>query len=309
MELRQLDIVRTVADVGTITGAAAKLHVAQPAVTSQLHALEAEIGHPLFDRLPRGVRLTAVGQAVLVHARRIFRELDQMAIDVDELAGLQRGHLTVGSIPTITTSLIPTAIVAFHQAFPSVVLTVEEARSGDLMTAVSEHRVDLAILSSMEPMAGVYLEPLWDEELAVVIPPEDPLATRKSVRLKELAHREFLMLEVGFGLRTLLLDACRKTGFTPKVVMTMESIQSIKSLVQHGFGISVIPRATASLEIELGLLKAIRLQSPRLSRPVQIATAQGVHPSPAVQAFIHICYQLVDRQTPNPSEPDTPHID
>jgi DNA-binding transcriptional LysR family regulator len=292
MELRQLEIVTAIAEAGTVTGAAARLHVAQPSVSAQLKALEDELGATLFDRLPRGVRLTEAGHIVLRHARRVFQELDEMANDLDELAGLRRGHLAIGTMPTLTASLIPTVVKAFRDRFPGVSLTLLEARSRDLLAALEAHQIHVAMLTSLEQVPLIEIETLWEEELVVIVPPDDPLADQQRVELTELAERDFVLLDVGFGLRTIFLTACRRAGFTPRVAMELESIQAIKSLVESGLGISVVPRSTVALEERAGLLRVLPLAAPRLRRPVQIARIEG-EPTRAVQAFVDLCRQVV----------------
>jgi DNA-binding transcriptional LysR family regulator len=291
VELRQLEMLVAVADQGSITRAAQTLLVAQPSVSAQIQALESEVGHPLLVRLPRGVRPTAVGETVISHARRILREIGEIRSDVDELAGLRRGHLALGSMPTITTGLIPTVVKAFHTAFPGVEISVMEGRSSTLIEAVANHRIDLAVVTVITPDPPVEVTHLLDEELVVALAADDPLAGEEAIDLAQLADRPFLMLEAGFGLRDIVWDACRAAGFLPHVALEMESIQAIKALVEIGMGVSLVPRATTIQEERLGLLSAVRLRPPRPSRPVQIITSPRGHLTRAAQAFFELCLQ------------------
>jgi DNA-binding transcriptional LysR family regulator len=294
MELRQLEMLVAVAEAGNVTRAAQTLRVAQPSVSAQIRALEDELGQPLFDRLPRGMRLTEAGHVVLAHARRILRHVEEIGSDLDELLGMRRGRLALGTMPTLTAYLIPTVIKRFRSAYPAVELSVVEARSSSLMDDVAAHRLDLAVVTAPEGHPQVELTHLFDEELVAILPADDPLADRDEVRLHELAERPFLMLEPGFGLRVIVWDACRTAGFAPRVTLETESIQTIKSLVEIGMGVSLVPGMTAVNEERLGLLRSVRVRDPRPSRPVHLATARGAHVTRAAQAFIALCRELAE---------------
>lgn len=287
----------TVAEQGGVTRAAETLRVAQPSVSAQIRALEAEIGQPLFDRLPRGVRLTDAGQVVLRRARRILGEVAEIDSDIDELSGLRRGRVELGAIPTITSHLIATVVKSFRGLHPGVEITVEEARTSLLLDGVAAHRLDVAVVTSQGQVPQVDLELLFDEELVPILAPDDPLAGRSDVTLAELGERPFLLLETGFGLREIIWNACRNAGFTPRVAQEMESVQAIKALVQIGMGVSLVPSMTVDQEVRLGLLASPRLRGPHLFRRVEVATAHGAYLSRACQAFIGVCRDQARRQT------------
>lgn len=289
MELRQLEMFVAAAERGSITAAAEVLLVAQPSVSSQIRALEAEIGYPLFDRLPRGVHLTEVGRTVLPHARQVLREVAEIGQAVDELAGLQRGRLVLGTMATITAYLIPTVIKTFRETFPKVELQVVESRTSNLVADVVAHRLDLVVATYTESNPLVDVTTLVDEELFAILSVHDPLAGRAEIDLHELSDRPFIVPEPGFGLRAILWDSCRQAGFTPHIAQEMQSLQAIKGLVEIGMGVSLAPRMVVEQEERLNLLRVVRLRPPRPYRRLQVITCRGSHLSRPARAFMQIC--------------------
>ena len=291
MELRQLEMFLEAADRRSITAAAQALYVAQPSVSAQIAALERELGYPLFDRLPRGVRLTEVGRAVLPHARQIMRQVAEIRDSIDALEGLQRGRLVLGTMPTVTAHLIPTVIKAFREEFPAIDLRVVESSASGILEELAAHRLDLAVVTNAEPSAQIEVQPLLTEELYAIVPVNDPLAGRPEIDLRELSDRPFVVLEAGFSLRSVLWESCKSAGFSPRIAQEMSSIQGIKGLVEIGMGVSIAPRMAIDQEERLGLLKAIRLRQ-RPHRELEIVTSKGAYVSRSAAEFIAICRRM-----------------
>jgi LysR family transcriptional activator of glutamate synthase operon len=291
MELRQLEMFLETADRRSITGAAQALYVAQPSVSAQIAALERELGYPLFDRLPRGVRLTEVGRAVLPHARQIMRQVAEMRDSIDALEGLQRGRLVLGTMPTVTAHLIPTVIKTFRDEFPQIDLRVVEASASAVLEELGAHRLDLAVVTNAQPNPQIDVQPLMTEELYAIVPVNDPLAEREEIDLRDLRDRPFIVLEAGFSLRSVLWEVCNGAGFSPRIAQEMSSIQGIKGLVEIGMGVSLAPRMSVEQEERLGLLRALRL-SQRPNRELQIVTSRGAYLSRSAGEFIAICRRV-----------------
>lgn len=285
MELRQLEIFVSVADHLSMRRAAEALKLSQPSISARIQTLEDELGAPVFDRLARGVSLTEIGRAILPHARNVLKELESFSQTVDAIQNLVRGHLSIGTVTTISSYLIPTVIKAFRERFPSVSLGFMEARSRDLILALKNHRIDLAVISEFSPDPDVSTHHLFDEEVYIITSPTHPLADRGTVNFIELKDYPFVVLDAGFGLRSTLTIAATQAGFNPIVHLEMESLQAVKGLVEIGLGISLAPRPAIRQELILGTLRAVRPQNPRLFRPIQIVTLKDAYISPAANAF------------------------
>ena len=149
MEIRQLEVFATVAEAGSLTAAAARCHLSQPAITQQIKALEDEIGETLLIRRARGVEPTAAGHTVLEHAVRLLAERDKLR---DAFAGrrqLQQGRVSFGIIPTIAPYLLPQWLGPFRERFPGIAIAVSESRTGELISQLAEGMIEFAVLSDV----------------------------------------------------------------------------------------------------------------------------------------------------------------
>ena len=190
-----------VAAAGNMTRAAAQLHISQPAVSKRLSDLEDQLGSPLFDRLARGVRLTAAGAVLLPHAERILAMSEAAQKELLELAGMRRGSLSVGASTTIGSYLIPDLFGRFHREHPSVQLALEIANTAQIQAAVLDDRVDLGLSEGFVSSDALEVEVVAHDEMVVIVAPGHPLLARGTLQPKDLAGVQLLMREVGSGTR------------------------------------------------------------------------------------------------------------
>jgi DNA-binding transcriptional LysR family regulator len=194
MELRQLRYLVAVADERHFTRAAAREHVAQPALSQQIQRLEAELGLTLVQRTTRRVAMTEAGELLVARARRAIAELDAAHAELQSLAGVQAGRLSVGALHTMGPVDLSLLLATFHRSYPGVELTVREQSSEELAAMLRDDEVELAFLSVTERMEshGLTLDRLVSEELVAVLPRDHPLAGRRSLRLADLAEDAFV---------------------------------------------------------------------------------------------------------------------
>jgi DNA-binding transcriptional LysR family regulator len=159
MELRQLKYFVAVAEEGSFTSAAAKVHVAQPGVSAQIRRLEHELGQDLLDRSGRTVRLTEVGAAVLPYARAAIAAAAGARLAVDELSGLLRGHVAIGMVALPSFTELPDLLAAFNHEHPAVEITLTEANSDRLLNAIQTGELDLALVRPIERPARRHRHP------------------------------------------------------------------------------------------------------------------------------------------------------
>ena len=223
LNLNQLAVVHAVAAEASVSRAAERLMVSQPAVSKQLRELERQLGTPLFDRLPRGVRPTEAGRLLADYARRIFALADEAQERLAELRGLARGHLRVGSSTTIAVYLLPPVFVAFRQAYPGVRLTVDIANASEVEDRLAAGEIDVA-LSEGEPDAGRFdVGPFMTDELIAIAPPGHPLAGRRQVKAEALCREPFVVREAGSGTRAVVEHALGDRGLAVTPVMEVGS--------------------------------------------------------------------------------------
>lgn len=254
MELRHLRYFVAIADAGHFTRAAATLGIGQPPLSQQIQALERELGTPLFDRLPRGVRLTEAGAAFAEDARRILRDVEHATERVRRVARGELGRIRVGLINSAPFHpLVPQLIREFRRRHPNVALTLEERTTPGLVAAVRNETVDMAFVRPLlGDDEGLAVQAVLDEDLMVALPSGHPLATRRKVPLLALSIEPFVLFSrtVGAGLHDEIISACRLAGFSPRVVQEASQLTSIVNLVAAGLGVSIVPASLQYLHSE-----------------------------------------------------------
>src|SRR5919206_4359130 len=176
MELRQLLYFERVAELGSFTRAAQSLHLVQPALSQQVAALEREVGLPLFHRQARGVRLTEAGERLLPYARRVLGEVGRAQQALGQMRELRTGRVVFGLTPSATLSLLPEILERFRALYPAVEVQVVEEMTDALVEQLLDGRLDLAIVSFPVEDPRAETRPLFEEQLALVVPPNHRLA-------------------------------------------------------------------------------------------------------------------------------------
>jgi DNA-binding transcriptional LysR family regulator len=286
MDIRQLRYLVALADERHFTRAAAREHVAQPALSQQIRRLEDEIGLPLVERTTRQVAITDAGQLLVARARRIFAELEAADAELLALKGMETGRVTVGTMHTMGPIDVTLALAIFHQRHPGVELTVREESSEELAEKVRADELDLAFLSVTERIEshGLGLDQLVLEELVVLLPTAHPLAGQGELRMADLRDEEFISFRPGARLRELLFSAARTAGFEPRVTFESNESQRIRRLVSRGMGVAILPRSDA---VAPGAeVSVVALVDPPLARDITLAWREGRRHPPAVAEFL-----------------------
>lgn len=294
MELRQLRYLVTLAEERHFTRAAAREHIAQPALSQQIQRLETEVGLALVERTTRHVAMTGAGEMLVARARRILAEVDDARAELATLAGVKGGRLAVGALHTMGPVDLSLLLSSFHRNHPAVELTVREQSSEELAAMLRDDVIDLAFLSVTEHIQsrGLELRRLVTEELVAVLPTHHPLAGRESVALSELATDSFISFRGGSRLRELLDGATAAAGFEPHITLESNESRRVRSLVSGGLGVAILPRSDA---VGAGAPVAVaRLTEPALTRDVTLASRAKRRHSPAAQAFLALTLSVFE---------------
>ena len=292
MDLRQLRYLVALADERHFTRAAAREHVAQPALSQQIRKLEEEVGVALVERTTRKVSITEAGELLVARARRILSECNAAHAELEALRGIVTGHVSVGAMHTMGPVDVSLALAIFHQRHPGVELTVLEQSSEELAEMLRDDVLDLAYLSVTERIEshGLGLHQLVSEEIVVILPRSHPLAKRSGVRMSELAGEQFISYREGSRLRELLNRAGREAGFDPQVMLESNESRRIRRLVARGMGVAILPRSdTEGAGADVAVVK---LDQPALTRDITLAWRQGRRQPPAVAEFIDLSRDL-----------------
>ena len=282
MELRQLVYFEAVARHGGFSRAAEQLRIAQPAISAQVRRLEAELGTALLRRTTRRVALTDAGELFLARARTVLDVLDGARADLDELAAVLRGHLTVGATLVLGSIDLPRSLARFHRRYPAVTLSLRAGLIAQLLDELDSGTVDVVVGPIHDDLPGGFVaEPLALENLVLVTPPDrrlPPGATLAAVR-----EEPFVCLPAGSGLHALLVNAAAAEGFTPRIPFETHSPASIRELVCAGLGVGLLAESAA--HAPGAAVQVHPLQPPVAHQPIGIIQVRGRPASAAARAW------------------------
>ena len=294
MELRHLRYFVAVAEEGHITRAAQRLGLQQPPLSQQIRALEREIKASLFIRHPRGVTLTDAGRSFFEDAQAILAQVERAAARAQRTARGELGRIAVG----FTTSapfhpLVARAIRQFRERRPDVSFELEESSSSDLVKALREERLDAVFIrSAIADPAGLAVHALLQEDMVVALPSHHERVGQPKVGLKELAHDTFILYRrpTGAGLYDVIIAACARAGFSPRVGQEAPRIVSTLNLVAAGLGVTLVPASLAGLPLEGVTYRKLK-DRPALKVPLDLVCRQAER-SAATLDFIELVRKL-----------------
>ncbi|MFC9818521.1 LysR family transcriptional regulator [Streptomyces erythrochromogenes] len=282
-----------VARLASFTAAARSLGYTQSAVSRQIQTLEGEWGAPLFDRLPRGVRLTEAGRVLLPHAEAVGERLRTARAELDALRTLGAGRLRIGSFSTADAALLPRALAAFRARHPAVAVTRTEGPSAKHLALLATGELDLAVVAdtSGRPPRDCTPHHLLDERMYVALPSGHRLAGRAGLRLAELADEEWIA--AGTRPEETLMHSALGGGFRPRTGFVAADWIAKQGFVAAGLGVTLVPElAASSVRPDLVLVPLHPDDTPR--RGVYAATPRGIAPSPAAAALLTLLKEAAD---------------
>ncbi|RYY56985.1 MAG: LysR family transcriptional regulator, partial [Comamonadaceae bacterium] len=236
--LRFLQYVDAVARCGSIRGAADTLHVAASAVNRRIQDLEAELGTPIFERLPRGVRLTAAGELFIGYARRRSADLDHVRSQIEDLHGVRRGQVTLAASQALAPSFLPNAIVAFQDVHAGVGFDVKVLDRERAVRAVAEFEADLALVFNPPDLRGLRVLAQARQRTCAIVAPDHPLAGRASVRLKDCLQYPLALPDSSLSGRNVLDDLFERSSARPNAPLVSNSYELMRGFARAAGGIS-----------------------------------------------------------------------
>jgi DNA-binding transcriptional LysR family regulator len=283
MNLRQLEYFVAIADEGSFTRAAEQLLVAQPSLSQQIKSLEQELGGPLLERLPTGVRLTAAGKALLPEARAAVTHAESGRRNARSALGLEAGELEVATVTSVAIGLLPPAFERWRERYPGTTITLREyTHRRTLDDAVRIGVGDIAVGPRPPEWRGPVVELGW-EEFVAVLPTSDPLSkSRRPVALEALADRDWVLFGRDHGLSELVLETCARAGFAPRRTVETGQVAAASHLAAAGLGVTIVPDNV----VPSGLKATIRSLKPPLVR--QLVAFSRQEWSPLAAAFLEV---------------------
>ena len=292
MNLRQLEYFVTVAEEQSFSRAAERLYVAQPSISQQLRALEAELGGPLLERLPRTVRLTPAGRELLPEARAAILAAERAAKAARTALGLEAGELEIATLPSLSMAGLPRSLQQFRALHPEVGLRLREYPHPRLLeTAVREGVGDLAVGTLPRDWDGVVV-PLGWQEFVVVLPADETGDDDAPISLSSLAGRRWVLFEPGHGLAEVLEAAAATVGFVPEPAARTSQIDAAARMAAAGLGPALVP---ATCLPDKGSRSSRRLRRPVVRRLAAYARGEL---SGLAEAFLDVISAEPSRPPP-----------
>jgi LysR family hydrogen peroxide-inducible transcriptional activator len=269
--LRQLQYAVAVAEARGFRSAAERCHVSQPSLSAQIAQLEAVLGVRLFERDRRHVLVTTAGEELLAYARRALAEADALIAAAERAGDPLAGTLRIGVIPTVSAYLLPDAVPALRRELPRLVVLWHEEKTGVLLQAVREGRLEAALLALVPGMDDLERELVAEDPFVLAGPPEHPLVrSSRPAKLSELEGEKLLLLEDGHCLRDQALAIC-SSGGAQEAGFRATSLPTLIQMVAGGAGLTLLPSLSLEVESRRGELALRRFEAPAPSRTLVLA--------------------------------------
>ena len=287
MNLKDLKYLVALADTGHFGKAAARTFVSQPTLSAQLKKLEEYLGVKLVERQPKNVQLTEVGKQVVVRARRMLDDGDEIVAlarsNTDPLAG----KLKIALIPTIGPYLLPRVMPKLRKALPHLGLMLYEYQTEPLLKRLRDGEIDLGILALPVAQDGLEFQALYEEAFTVAVPNGHPLAERSTIKLQDLKGHTLLMLEDGHCLRDQALEVCSRVDVHEAEDFRATSLETLRQMVVAGLGITLLPEL--AIEAPFGSQRGLMVRQFAKPAPSRSVGAVWRKSSTRMLAIAEVC--------------------
>jgi DNA-binding transcriptional LysR family regulator len=299
MDIAQLKTLIHVAELGSLSKAADRLHIAQPALSRQIRLMEKELGVFLFERHGRGMVITEVGREILDHAARIMAELEAIRHSVTSGRSSYKGMVIVGTTPTIAEIITIPLTRRMKEAHPQLHIRFSSAFSGHLLDWLQRGELELAMSYDPQPLRSLRIVPIMMEKLLFISSDQGRLHLSRAVPFARLAEEELILPSPRHGLRAIMEDCARRAGIELRASVEADSLRAMIDLVRHGFGSTVLPLAPIHSLVQGGVLCAAPLVDPTPARKLVLAYPADRPVSPAArfvgEVLTEIATDLVSR--------------
>jgi DNA-binding transcriptional LysR family regulator len=300
MEIRLLRTFKVVADTGSFTQAASRVHLTQAAVSVHIRQLEEEIGSPLFLRVNRKLYLTETGRALLVHAESILRTHDDAKSDLAAMGGTSRGRLHVGVASTaITVHPLPEILSEIKRRHALLDLSVIGGTSEWIIEQILSSTIDAGLVSLPVQQSDVMTETLRSDTLVAAMNPEHRLTRARIISAEELAAEPLILGEKGGNTRRLIDLFFEKSGLKPQILMELQRTEAIMKMVELGFGVTILPKGSVHTRVARGSLRVAPVRDLNLRWDFGVAYLKSEYLSPALESFIKLCRAYIGQDKPS----------
>jgi LysR family transcriptional regulator, low CO2-responsive transcriptional regulator len=285
MNFTHLAAFHAVAESGSVTAAAERLHVSQPALTREIRELEERLDVALFDRLPRGMQLTEAGLLLNGYAAQIFRLAESGESAVSEFAGLKRGHLSIAASRTVGVYLLPPLMDEFRNLYPGVTLDIEISNTERVQEGVLAHKHQLGLIEGPYDATSFDALLFGHDEIIAVAGSTHPFAKRRKLNASALAQTELVLRETGSGTRDAVEQAYAEQNLALSPTCSIGSPEAIKRMLRLGHAVSWVPRLSVMEELASGTLVELSVSDVSVTRDLNLLWRRGHSLSPGARAF------------------------
>jgi DNA-binding transcriptional LysR family regulator len=286
VEIRQLRAFVAIAESGTFTAGALRVHVTQAAISMQIRQLENELGARVFVRAPRHIILTEAGEHLLQRARQILREHDAALDEIAELAGAERGRLRIGSASAmVLTDQLPKILKELRKGHPAAEISVTSGTSEALVDQILAGELDIAFVSLPVDVRGIQTERLSEDQLVAIASPRHKLAKQRTISAYTLAGEKLILGERGGNTRRLIDQFFAQAGVSLHVAMELSRQAAIRRMVEEDMGVGIVPLQSVKEEVEKGKLVRWWIEGAQINWQLGLAQLNGGYESPIVQKF------------------------
>lgn len=288
IETKQLQIFKTIVDVGSFTGAGEQLGISQSAISQQIRALEEELGVALLVRLGRSTRMTPAGEVFLRCACVVLDKLDETRRFLDEHAHGRAGVVRIGTPEPPCNYLLPEVLVELKQRFPKIDARVTSGHTAATLTRLAAGEIDIALLPLPIDVEKLRVVEVGRDELVAVVPPDHAWATLPFVTPRDFEREPLLVYDRASQITDLTLGFLLDEGVFPRIAVEVDHLEALKDLAQRRLGVAVVPAWSARRELTSGALVAVRLGATGLTRAWGVVHAD-LQPYPAtLRAFVRL---------------------
>jgi LysR family transcriptional regulator, transcriptional activator of the cysJI operon len=291
LNIESLQMFCLVVDEGSISQAARLSFVSQPAVTRQIHQLEDSYGTLLFDRTDGKLRVTAAGKLLYPFAKAIVGDYSRSKEVIKQAMGENHSNLNVGATFTIGEYLLPSLLGKFKKQQPEIRVTLTIKNTPGVLEDLANDVIDMALVEGIVERNDFIVEEFADDELILICSPEHTWDMQ--IQIEQLLNERMILRESGSGTRSIVENMLKENGILDKVDSYMElgSTQAIKSAVEAGLGISILPRLTVKRELELNLLREIDIKDVTIMRKLWLVKKPQRFNKAGVSQFLEFIHK------------------
>jgi DNA-binding transcriptional LysR family regulator len=285
INMRQVRAFVSVAQHKSFTRAAATLHISQPALTVQVHKLEAMLAVRLLDRNSRTVEITRVGRELLPGFQRVLRELDAVIVDTHALANRKRGVVRIAALPSFAAGPLPTLISAFRRAHPGMSFVVKDAIASRVTASVRSEEVDIGVTGGDAPGDDLEVMHRSHDPMLAVFPAQHPFSRKRRITLKDLSEQPLVLMDSETSVRAIVDAAFDAAGLLAIPTCEVTYMMTAIGMVKAGLGITVLPASAKEIRAE-PTLKSRAIDDPAFQRPILVIKKRSRTLPPAASLFL-----------------------